>query len=257
MLVRGCPAATNISELRCRGTGSRGEWAAAHCGGDGTTRAINQVAGDLGDKVRHGGVRAGNQRTSVVGVTQTPDGIQLRQAQPADYESVVKMHYPSWRESYAGILAPNVLDMFAEQNWSDDEYPHRLNRPGWSMWLAEADGQLIGMSIFGPELENPDHLEIDALYIAVESQRRGVGSVLLDNALGSRPTADVVLWCAEGNHRARRFYESKGFELDGRAFTWTLIPGVVEAPQVGYTLHRSAGQAEVPITPTPPHSPAS
>ncbi|WP_454561008.1 N-acetyltransferase family protein [Mycobacterium haemophilum] len=191
-------------------------------------------------------------------MTQIPDGIHIRQAEPADYDSVEKMHYPSWRQSYAGILAPHVLDMFGRQNWSDDEYIHRLDRPGWSMWLAEADGQLIGMSIFGPEPENPDHLEIDALYVAVENQRQGVGSALLDHALRSQPADDIVLWCTENNYRARRFYESKGFKLDGRAFTWTLIPGVIEVPQVGYTLYRSARQAEVPTTPTqPPRSPAN
>jgi GNAT superfamily N-acetyltransferase len=175
-------------------------------------------------------------------VTEIPDRIRIRQAVPADYENVMEMHYPSWRQSYTGILTPYVLDMIDPQNWVDQEYLLRLSRSGWTMWLAESDGQPIGMSIFGPEPGNPDHLEIDALYIAVESQRRGIGGLLLDKALSSQPSDDAVVWCAEKNHRARRFYEKKGFRLDGRTFTWTLIPGVAEAPQVGYRLHRSACQ---------------
>lgn len=42
-------------------------------------------------------------------MTQTLDGIQIRQADPAGYDSVVKMHYPCWQQSYAGILAPSML----------------------------------------------------------------------------------------------------------------------------------------------------
>ena len=151
-------------------------------------------------------------------MVEIPAGIQVRQAEPSDYENVAEMHYPSWRQSYAGILTPYVLDLFDWQKWVDEEYPERLSRSGWAMWLAESDGQLMGMSIFGPESGNPDHLEIDSLYVAVENQRRGVGGLLLDKALRSQPSCDVVVWCAEKNHRARLFYEKKGFQLDGRAF---------------------------------------
>jgi len=165
--------------------------------------------------------------------------ILIRQAEPSDYADVVQMHYPSWRESYRGILAPQVLDLFDRQQWIDEEYPQRLNRAGWAMWLAESDGRLIGMTVFGPELANPGQLEIDSLYIAVDNQRRGVGGLLLDHALAAHPSGDAVVWCAERNFRARRFYQKKGFQLDGRTFTWTLVPGVVEAPQVGYRLQRS------------------
>ena len=181
-------------------------------------------------------------------MVEIPAGIQVRQAEPSDYENVAEMHYPSWRQSYAGILTPYVLDLFDWQKWVDEGYAERLSRSGWAMWLAESDGQLMGMSIFGPESGNPDHLEIDSLYVAVENQRRGVGGLLLDKALRSQPSCDVVVWCAEKNHRARRFYEKKGFQLDARAFTWTLIPGLVEAPQVGYTLYRSACQPQSPAT---------
>jgi GNAT superfamily N-acetyltransferase len=172
-----------------------------------------------------------------------PDGISIRQAEPADYENVAEMHYPSWRLSYRGIMTPQMLDLFDLQKWVDEEYPRRLSRAGWAMWLAVSDGQLIGMSIFGPEAENPDHLEIDSLYVAAGCERRGIGGLLLDHALSSQPSHDAVLWCAEKNYRARRFYQKKGFQLDGRSFMWALVPGVLDIPQLGFTLHRSGSQS--------------
>ncbi|WP_211699409.1 GNAT family N-acetyltransferase [Mycobacterium spongiae] len=171
-----------------------------------------------------------------------PDGISLRQAGPADYENVAEMHYPSWRSSYRGIMTPQMLDLFDTQKWIDEEYPQRLTRPGWAMWLAEAQGRIIGMSIFGPEIDNPDHLEVDSLYVAAGSERRGIGGLLLDHALSSEPSHDAVVWCAERNFRARRFYQKKGFQLDGRSFTWTLVPGLIGIPQLGFTLRRAPAE---------------
>ncbi|CAM4221095.1 putative acetyltransferase [Mycobacterium basiliense] len=186
-------------------------------------------------------IRSGSpiNHTTGVSVTEMPDGISIRQAEPADYEDVARMHYPSWRLSYRGIMTPEMLDLFDWQRWIDEEYPRRLSRPGWAMWLAESGDHIVGMSIFGPEDDHPDRLEIDSLYVAAEKPRRGIGSLLLDHALGTEPANDAVLWCAEKNYRARRFYQKKGFQRDGRSFVWTLVPGILDIPQIGFTLHRS------------------
>src|SRR5262245_48501740 len=125
------------------------------------------------------------------------DNVRLRQAGPDDYDAVVKMHYPSWRESYRGVLMPHVLDLFDPQTWITADYPVRVNRPGWAMWLAESDGELVGMSIFGPEPDHPDRLEIDSLYVAMGHHRQGVGAVLLNHMVDSHPSGEIVVWCAE------------------------------------------------------------
>ncbi len=48
---------------------------------------------------------------------------------------------------------------------------------------------------------------------------------------------DVVLWCAEANGLARRFYEKNDFHLDGRTLDWEPVPGVKVA-HLGYRLKR-------------------
>jgi GNAT superfamily N-acetyltransferase len=107
------------------------------------------------------------------------------------------------------------------------------------MWIAESGGQILGMSIFGPDSASPEHLQIDALYTVEDSQRRGIGSRLLNKAVRSNPSGDVILWCAEKNRKARQFYEKKDFQLDGRTYIWKPLPGVT-VPHVGYRLYRSA-----------------
>ena len=105
------------------------------------------------------------------------------------------------------------------------------------MWIVESGGRTIGVTIFGPDSADPDHLLIDALYIDEESQRHGVGGRLLDEVVTSHPAGDIVLWCAEKNDEARRFYEKKDFRIDGRTLDWEPLPGVV-VPHVGYRLTR-------------------
>jgi GNAT superfamily N-acetyltransferase len=168
--------------------------------------------------------------------------VEIRAARAPDYRQVAPMHYRAWRQSYSGILASVLLDLFDDPaHWADNVYPEKLSQPGWTMRLAESGDAPVGVSIIGPEPDRPDRLEIDALYVAPEYQRLRVGSLLLADALRSHPSGDVVLWCADGNHRARRFYEAKGFHLDGRTLNWKPIPNI-EVPQVGYTLKRSLGE---------------
>ncbi|OBH58102.1 GNAT family acetyltransferase [Mycobacterium colombiense] len=164
--------------------------------------------------------------------------ITIREATPTDFADVAAMHYPVWRQSWSGVLPAEVLDVLTSpKRWAVLLYPRDLSRPGWRMWVAEAGGQLLGMTIFGPDPDDPERLELDALYISQASQRHGVGSLLLAKALNSDPRGDVVLWCAEANGVARRFYEKNDFHLDGRTLDWEPVPGV-KVPHLGYRLRR-------------------
>jgi GNAT superfamily N-acetyltransferase len=167
--------------------------------------------------------------------------IRIRQAEPADLPAVAEMHYAVWRRSWAGILTPPLLDILGPaRRWVADVYPQTLNRDGWSMWIAEsadAASRLVGVVIFGPDEADPEEIQIDALYIAEASQRHGVGQRLLDTVLGRHPSNEVILWCAEKNTKARRFYEKNHFYADGRTLVWEPLPGIT-VPHVGYRLRR-------------------
>ena len=160
--------------------------------------------------------------------------IRIRAAKPADFAKVADMHYPVWRQSWAGILADYMLDMIATpRRWATETYPHDLGRRGWAMWIAESGGKALGMTMFGPDSARPDHLQIDALYTAEEGQGLGIGRRLLNKAVRSNPSGEAILWCAEKNHKGRQFYEKNDFQLDGRTFVWKPLPGVT-VPHVGY-----------------------
>ncbi|OBG33414.1 GNAT family N-acetyltransferase [Mycobacterium sp. E3198] len=164
--------------------------------------------------------------------------IAIREATPDDFAEVAAMHYPVWRRSWAGILLPQVLDLLGPpKRWVAEIYPQSLQRRGWRMWVAEAGGRTLGVTIFGPDSDQPEDLLVDALYVAEESQRHGIGARMLGEVLGSHPSGDVILWCAEQNDRARRFYEKNNFRVDGRTLDWEPLPGIKVA-HLGYRLKR-------------------
>ena len=59
--------------------------------------------------------------------------------------------------------------------------------------------------------------EIEALFLAPEHLRRGLGSRLLEEARSMRPGSDLVLEVNEQNASARRFYEACGFVVESRS----------------------------------------
>ena len=169
--------------------------------------------------------------------------VKIRRAGPSDFEKVSEMHFPVWRQSLAGIVEDFVLDVIATPKfWATVRYPEAVNRLGWGLWVAEARNKILGMTIFGPDTTNADLLRIEALYTAVGANKLGIGVSLLNKAVRSNPSGDVILWCAEKNGKAREFYEKNNFQLDGRSYIWEPLPGV-SVPHVGYRLFQSATQS--------------
>ncbi len=162
--------------------------------------------------------------------------IEIRKAQPEDYEKIAEMHYPVWLESYNVIMPPSMTDVFVN-GFAHVWYPQRVSE-GDTIMLAESDGKPVGMIIFGPDPNNPNNLHIGAMYIKREKQRGGIGSALLEKALASQPSGDVTLSCTENNRIARDFYEQKGFERDGNDFRFEPWLLGVEASELGYIFHR-------------------
>jgi ribosomal protein S18 acetylase RimI-like enzyme len=75
--------------------------------------------------------------------------------------------------------------------------------PNAVVWVAEIDGEVAGyLASRGTDL--------DHLYVAVECQGRGVGSLLLSKAKELSPEG-LELYAFQRNTRARAFYEARGF----------------------------------------------
>ncbi len=141
-------------------------------------------------------------------------------------EAVSAIYARSWREAYRGIVPQGYLDRLEDGFWLSTLEARRVDS-----LVAEADGVLAGTVCAGPGRDGRwwDWGEIVALYLLPDYQRRGIGTLLLEAAMGRLRQlgfANTYLWAAEGNLPARRFYEARGFVpapertrtvLDGKA----------------------------------------
>jgi ribosomal protein S18 acetylase RimI-like enzyme len=86
--------------------------------------------------------------------------------------------------------------------------------------LAVAPDGEVGFIYFGPsrDKDEKEKAEIYAIYVLPEFWNQGIGGELLDEAerrIKDNHFIALTLWVLEKNALARRFYEARGFRLDG------------------------------------------
>lgn len=148
-------------------------------------------------------------------------GVELGLLLASDAEVIGPLHNRLWRETYAGLLAPHVLerrdDATNTQGWRlRGEVHERTGRSpeGAVTGVARTAGRAVGWISVGPprDPDAPAPVEVWGLYVAPEHQRSGVGSQLMTAYLDPGP---AYLWVLDGNERAIAFYRARGFDLDG------------------------------------------
>jgi len=140
--------------------------------------------------------------------------VTVRPATPVDAAEVARVQVTGWHEAYTGRMPQSVLDGLdvtqRTETWG------RILAAGRSgVWVAEADGVVIGFAASGPPRPDeavPDHLELYAIYVLAAYYGSGAGTALLGAAIGEAPAS---LWVLEDNPRARAFYRRHGFAPTG------------------------------------------
>jgi GNAT superfamily N-acetyltransferase len=123
--------------------------------------------------------------------------VSLRRAVLADSAEVARL-----RRHVTRVSLPYLPDLHTpeEDLWFFSERLFQENE----VWVAEAEGQIVGYIAFKPGW-------ISHLYIHPDHEGRGLGPELLAKALEDGTARE--LWTFQQNARARRFYETRGFSL--------------------------------------------
>lgn len=149
-----------------------------------------------------------------------PAEIIVREMQAADYERKGYIHYQSWNETYTGLIDQRYLDSRSLEKCIAvaKQYPdHTL--------VLELDHTIIGFASFSfCEDEDSEHCgEINAIYLLRQYHHMGLGVILMDACLDRmRICSKIVLWVLVSNEATIRFYETYGFQKDGKEKNLTL-----------------------------------
>jgi GNAT superfamily N-acetyltransferase len=159
----------------------------------------------------------------------------VRQATPDDARALSEVRVDTWRVTYRGVIPQTVLDGL------DVERGERFFRgvivaEGRAGFVAEQDGRVVGFALLGPSRDLDGVGELYAIYVRKEAWGQGAGPALMDAAIDwlDGRWEEAVLWVAEENPRARRFYERYGWIAEESRVD-EVAPGAF-VPEVRYRL---------------------
>jgi GNAT superfamily N-acetyltransferase len=143
--------------------------------------------------------------------------VTLRGASPDDAVDVARIYVDSWNAGFAAHLPPRGLTEGEVARWRRvlAEQPVR--------WRVAYDAEeAVGFAGTGPcrDPVEPTLGELDTIAVSPAWWRRGVGSVLMSDALASMRHAgfaSAVLWTLADYPRGDAFYRRFGWLPDGRS----------------------------------------
>ena len=145
-----------------------------------------------------------------------------RDATVADAAALDRIFDASFCDTFAHLYRPEDLEAFLS-SFGIADWEAQLRDPDYAFRIAEAGNEPVGYLKLGPvkipiETSHPAIL-LDQLYVLKEHHGAGIARELMGWAVGEarrRGAEELYLTVFTENHRARRFYDSYGFEPVGR-----------------------------------------
>ena len=164
--------------------------------------------------------------------------VHIRPANPDDLTGMARVHVDTWKTTYRGIVPDRYLDELTYESDIARGFGRWLKEPTpqWTYLVAgDPANHVLGFAVGGPNRGSDPEFqgELGAIYVLKESQRRGVGRVLVREVarhLVEMGTSSMIVWVLEANPY-RRFYE----KLGGVSVRRRVVPVAgVPLPEVGY-----------------------
>jgi GNAT superfamily N-acetyltransferase len=157
----------------------------------------------------------------------------LRAVRPAEADVLFGLHREATLHAYGHIFPPDRYpfpDEAMRDHWQAVVAGHGDQA---QVIVAEVEGEAVGAVVAPPG-------RLESLFVVPRHWGAGAGSALHDAALAVTRAAGLAscrLGVLEENHRARRFYEHRGWRADGRRRPARFPPHPVV---LGYTIRLSA-----------------
>lgn len=150
--------------------------------------------------------------------------MMIRAARIEDADGIAAVHVRSWQMAYVGLVPQDYLDTLSvdQRRAAWERILAETAGPRSGTLVAEDDDIVIGFVHLCPtrDADHDSHTvgEIASIYVLAEAWGTGTGRALMAAALDRLTHAGfarATLWVLDTNHRARRFYETGPWQLDG------------------------------------------
>ena len=149
--------------------------------------------------------------------------IALRRCTPQDAEVLRNLAIITYYETFAHKNTPENMDAYLRSAYDIHKLRSELSNPNSEYYFMYADEALAGYMKLNEtpaqsDINDPDSLEVQRIYVYGKFQGMGLGRYLLNTAIKMAEERDkryVWLGAWEHNEKALRFYDRMGFRPVG------------------------------------------
>ncbi len=150
--------------------------------------------------------------------------ILIRECNESDIEILKRISYETYDETFRKMNTAETMNLYLQAAFNNEKLLNELSTPGSRFYLLYADNNLAGYLKVneGPaqsDINDPDSLEIERIYVKQSYKGSGLGTYLINYALklaimSGKRYAWLGVW--EKNIGAISFYKKMGFTQFGK-----------------------------------------
>ena len=153
--------------------------------------------------------------------------VSFKQCSIEDYEQIISLGSKTFFETFAETNTEADMKEYLETNFNIDQVKKELSNPLSTFYIAYYDDKPAAYMKLNQDgaqtgTNYPHSLEVQRIYVLKEFKRKGIGAVLMQNAIDLAKTLKVdYIWLGvwEHNPSAIAFYKKLGFiQFDSHTF---------------------------------------
>jgi diamine N-acetyltransferase len=135
-------------------------------------------------------------------------------ATPSDAPAIQDLLRETWKDTYGDHLSPLTLDE-VYQKWQSIEFlTKQITNSNYYFPIMKDAEKVIGVATAHAPNET---IQLFRLYIMPNSQRQGIGQMLLEDVIAHfRDAKKMHIYVEELNQKGQNFYRKNGFQEIGR-----------------------------------------
>ena len=147
--------------------------------------------------------------------------ITIKLVNPEEAPELLELSRTTFFDAFAHLNKASDIEAYALKAFTLPKIKEELNNPDSLFYFALSDGLIAGylkinLNSAQTDLQNPNALEVERIYVLQTYQGRKIGNQLLSFAIETaRQKNKQYIWLGvwEHNYKAIKFYQSNGFEV--------------------------------------------